>query len=42
MQDLKINIIQADLVWEQPDSNLANFDIKLSGLASQQDIIALP
>ncbi len=42
MQDLKINIIQADLVWEQPDSNLANFDKKLHGLAGQQDIIALP
>jgi predicted amidohydrolase len=42
MQDLKINIIQADLVWEQPDKNLENFDKKLSGLKGQQDIVALP
>jgi predicted amidohydrolase len=42
MQDLKINLIQSDLVWEQPEQNLKNFDKKLSGLKGQQHIIALP
>jgi predicted amidohydrolase len=42
MQDLKVTIIQSDLVWEQPDRNLENFDSKLSELKGQQDLIALP
>jgi omega-amidase len=42
MQDLKINLIQSDLVWEQPEQNLKNFDKKLSGQKGQQHIIALP
>ncbi|MEI6853509.1 MAG: amidohydrolase [Bacteroidota bacterium] len=42
MQDLRVNLIQSDLVWEQPEHNLRNFDVKLSGLRGQQDIVALP
>jgi omega-amidase len=42
MQDLKINLVQADLVWEQPEQNLKNFDKKLSGMKGLQHIVALP
>ena len=42
MQDLKINLVQADLIWEQPEKNLQNFDQKLSGLRGQQHLVVLP
>ena len=42
MQDLKINIVQADLIWEQPDKNLDNFDKKLSDYKGKQDLVCLP
>ena len=41
MQDLKISIIQSDLVWEDVDKNLENFDIKLSKI-DDSDLIVLP
>ncbi len=42
MQDLKISIVQTNLVWEDIDQNLYNFDIKLSTLKEDTDLIVLP
>ena len=42
MQDLKITLIQANLVWESPKSNLANFDNKLDQIENNPDLIVLP
>ncbi len=42
MTDLKITLLQTDLIWENPEKNLQMYDAKLSGLAQQQDIIVLP
>jgi predicted amidohydrolase len=42
MEDLKICLIQSDLVWENPIQNLADFDKKLSGITDNTDIIILP
>lgn len=42
MQDLKISLIQTDLVWENSKQNLLNLDDKLSSLDEGQDLIILP
>ncbi len=42
MQDLKITLVQADLVWEQPEKNLENFDKKLADYSGKQDLVLLP
>ncbi len=42
MNDLKITMIQSDLVWENSSQNLANFDVKLAGIIENPDIIILP
>jgi omega-amidase len=42
MQDLRITIVQADLVWENSVNNLSNFDRKLSELKEKTDLIVLP
>ncbi|MFZ4413804.1 MAG: amidohydrolase [Bacteroidales bacterium] len=42
MKDLKITIIQSDLVWENPTQNLANFGLKIAGITENPDIIVLP
>ncbi len=42
MQDLKVTIIQADLIWEQVEKNLAHFDTKLASLNKNTDLIILP
>lgn len=42
MQNLKVTIVQSDLVWEDPRQNLDNFDKKLSELKDSQDIVVLP
>lgn len=42
MQDLKINIVQSNLFWEQPEKNLEFFDKKFANLSEKQDIIILP
>jgi omega-amidase len=41
MQDLKITLIQSDLVWEDPARNLALFS-KLIKSAGETDVIVLP
>lgn len=42
MHDLKITLIQANLVWESPKINLANFDDKLNQVRNNPDLIVLP
>ena len=42
MQDITITIVQTNLIWEQPQKNLDNFDKKLAGLQGATDIVVLP
>jgi predicted amidohydrolase len=42
MQDLKIVIIQSDLIWENAYQNLKNFDQKLDIVSTNPDLIILP
>ncbi|MGB0734025.1 MAG: amidohydrolase [Pontibacterium sp.] len=42
MQDLKVTLVQADLVWQNAQANLAKFDALLSSLAGKTDLIVLP
>lgn len=42
MQDLKVALIQADLVWENPEQNRHQFTEKLNALSEQIDLIVLP
>ncbi len=41
MENLKITIIQPDIVWEQPAANLENYNKLLSGVG-KTDLIVLP
>lgn len=41
MQDLTILLVQADMAWEDPKSNLKNLDPKLSKTSNQPDLIVL-
>jgi predicted amidohydrolase len=42
MQDLSVTIIQSNLVWEDTEANLTNFDGKLSQIDNLADLIVLP
>ncbi len=42
MQDLKVTLIQSELVWEDIDSNLAGFDSKITGIEEDTHLIVLP
>jgi len=42
MQNLKLVVIQADIIWEDVDQNLDNFEIKLSQIVERPDLIVLP
>jgi len=39
---IKLALIQADLVWENPKENLKSFDKQLSNLATDVEIVILP
>lgn len=39
---LKIAIVQADLVWENPEQNRINFESKINSISETVDIIVLP
>jgi omega-amidase len=41
-QNLKISLIQTDLVWENPQANLQNFEEKINSDNSNPDLIILP
>lgn len=40
--ELKIALIQADLVWENPKQNRSNFSKKIDGLTEDVDLLILP
>ena len=42
MQDLKVTIIQTDLVWENIAANLANLEKQLQTISEPTDLILLP
>jgi predicted amidohydrolase len=42
MQDLKVALIQADLVWENPEQNRANFTDTIHAISQEIDLIILP
>ena len=42
MQDLKVALIQADLVWEDPRQNRTNFADKIYAISEVVDLIVLP
>ena len=42
MQNLKITLIQADLVWENISANLAFFDQEIKALSEPTDLVILP
>ncbi len=42
MQDLKITLVQSDLVWEDKSANLNRFQKKIESLDRLMDIIVLP
>src|SRR5690554_965958 len=39
---MKVALVQADLAWENIDSNLKYFEQKLSSIASDTDLVVLP
>ncbi|MFN8254730.1 MAG: amidohydrolase [Bacteroidales bacterium] len=41
-ENLNITIVQADIVWEDIDSNLAKYSEKLNSIQSPTDLIVLP
>ncbi len=42
MSDLKVTVVQSELVWEDPAANLALFDQALQGLDDTSDLVVLP
>lgn len=42
MENLRVSLVQTDLVWEDPAANCAQLEEKLAELASQTDVIVLP
>jgi len=42
MENLRVSLVQTDLVWEDPAANCAQLEEKLAGLAGQTDVIVLP
>ena len=42
MQDLKVALVQADLVWEDAAANLRAFEEKLAHIESGTHLIVLP
>lgn len=42
MQDLKVSIVQSDIAWEDPASNLIEFEKKIDSLGGTTDLIILP
>ena len=42
MQDLRVVLIQADLAWENPEQNRANFTNTIHAISQEIDLIVLP
>ena len=42
MKNIDVTIIQSDLIWENREVNLSNFEAKIQKLKNKQDLIILP
>ena len=42
MANLRVSLVQTDIIWENPSANCAQLEEKLAGLAGQTDVIVLP
>jgi len=42
MANLRVSLIQTDLIWENPSANCAQLEEKLAALSGQTDVIVLP
>ena len=42
MQDLKVALVQTDLVWETPEKNRRHFSKKIDAISERVDLIVLP
>ena len=42
MANLRVSLVQTDLIWENPSANCAQLEEKLAVLAGQTDVIVLP
>ena len=42
MADLKTTLVQSNLIWEDIEANLKNFDRKIANIANSPDLIVLP
>ena len=42
MANLRVSLVQTDLVWENPTANCAQLEEKLASLAGKTDVIVLP
>lgn len=42
MEDLKITLIQTELIWENPKANRKKFSRKIEGIKEKSDLILLP
>jgi len=42
MENLKITLLQSDLIWENISENLKNFTLKLNNLKYSTDVVVLP
>lgn len=41
-QNLNISLIQTDLVWENPQTNIKNFEEKINNIPTSPDLVILP
>jgi len=42
MQDLRVTLLQADLIWHQPEQNRQQFEAQFDALKGQTDLVILP
>lgn len=42
MQNLKVTLIQSELAWEDIDSNLAEFDARITSIETETHLVVLP
>ena len=42
MQNLRVSLIQSNILWEKIDKNLAHFSQKINQVKGQTDLVILP
>jgi len=42
IEDIKVSLVQSDIVWEEIEENLKSFDIKITDIENSPDLIVLP